>query len=132
MTDTPTKQEIQSKSDNVPGAMPVAQKKNNRNDRKRNRRGDSKNLERDSDWQERVVQIRRVSKTVLIEPPAITPVPGAAGLINTLAAPSRPLDKVGIELFGVKGTLTRFFLPSETPFLTAPMTSPALPTPTPT
>jgi len=47
MTDTPTKQEIQSKSDNVPGAMPVEQKKNNRNDRKRNRRGDSKNLERD-------------------------------------------------------------------------------------
>ena len=41
------------------------------------------------------------SKTVLIDPPAITPVPGAAGLINTLAAPSRPLDKVGIELFGV-------------------------------
>ena len=44
MTDTPTKQEIQSKNDNVPGAMPVEQKKNNRNDRKRNRRGDSKNL----------------------------------------------------------------------------------------
>ena len=64
MTDTPTKQEIQSKNDNVPGATPVEQKKNNRNDRKRNRRGDSKNLERDSDWQERVVQIRRVSKTV--------------------------------------------------------------------
>jgi len=64
MTDTPTKQEIQSKNDNVPGAMPVEQKRNNRNDRKRNRRGDSKNLERDSDWQERVVQIRRVSKTV--------------------------------------------------------------------
>ena len=64
MTDTPTKQETQSKKDNVPGAMPVEQKKNNRNDRKRNRRGDSKNLERDSDWQERVVQIRRVSKTV--------------------------------------------------------------------
>ena len=56
MTDTPTKQEIQSKNDNVPGAMPVEQKKNNRNERKRNRRGDSKNLERDSDWQERVVQ----------------------------------------------------------------------------
>ena len=64
MTDTPTKQEIQSKNDNVPGAIPGEQKKNNRNDRKRNRRGDSKNLERDSDWQERVVQIRRVSKTV--------------------------------------------------------------------
>jgi len=26
MTDTPTKQEIQSKSDNVPGANPVEQK----------------------------------------------------------------------------------------------------------
>ena len=64
MTDTPTKKEIQSSNDNVSGAMPEAQKKNNRNDRKRNRRGDSKNLERDSDWQERVVQIRRVSKTV--------------------------------------------------------------------
>ena len=49
MTDTPTKQEIKSKNNNVPGAMPVEQKKNNRNDRKRNRRGDSKNLERDSD-----------------------------------------------------------------------------------
>ena len=36
------------------------------------------------------------SKTVLIEPPAITPVPGAAGLISTLAAPSLPLEKVGI------------------------------------
>ena len=49
MTDTPTKQVIQSENDNVPGATPVEQKKNNRNDRKRNRRGDSKNLERDSD-----------------------------------------------------------------------------------
>ena len=66
MTDTPTKQENQSKNGNVPGAMPSEQKKNNRNDRKRNRRGDSKNLERDSDWQERVVQIRRVSKTCLL------------------------------------------------------------------
>ena len=50
MTETPKKQEIQSKNDNVPGAMPGEQKKNNRNDRKRNRRGDSKNLERDSDF----------------------------------------------------------------------------------
>ena len=41
-------------------------------------------------------------------------------------------DNVGIELLGVKGTLTRFFLPSETAFLTAPITSPAFPTPTPT
>ena len=57
MTDTPTKKEIESKNDNIPGDMPLEQKKNNRNDRKRNRKGDSKNLERDSDWQERVVQI---------------------------------------------------------------------------
>ena len=65
MTDTPTKQETQAKTDNVLIANPGEQKKNNRNnERKRNRRGDSKNLERDSDWQERVVQIRRVSKTV--------------------------------------------------------------------
>ena len=32
------------------------------------------------------------SKTVLIEPPAITPVPGGAGLISTLAAACRPKD----------------------------------------
>ena len=52
MTDTPTKQETQTKTDNIPGAIPSEQKKNNRNnDRKRHRRGDSKNLERDSDWQ---------------------------------------------------------------------------------
>ena len=38
------------------------------------------------------------SKTVRIEPPAITPVPGAAGRIRTLAAPSRPLESVGMEL----------------------------------
>ena len=64
MTDTPTKQEILAKNDNVPGASPVEQKKNNRNDRKRSRKGDSKNLERDSDWQQRGVQIRREAKTV--------------------------------------------------------------------
>jgi len=29
MTDTPTKQEIQSKNDTVPGAIPGEQKKNN-------------------------------------------------------------------------------------------------------
>ena len=51
MTDTPTKQDTQSKNDNIPGADPSAQKKDSRNnERKRNRRGDSKNLERDSDW----------------------------------------------------------------------------------
>ena len=64
MTNTPTKKENQSTLDNVPSANLNEQKRSNRNnDRKRNRRGDSKN-ERDSEWQERVVQIRRVSKTV--------------------------------------------------------------------
>ena len=64
MTNTPTKKENQTELDNVSSANPNEQKKSNRNnDRKRNRRGDSKN-ERDSEWQERVVQIRRVSKTV--------------------------------------------------------------------
>ena len=64
MTNSQTKKENQTNLDNVPSANPNEQRKSNRNnDRKRNRRGDSKN-ERDSEWQERVVQIRRVSKTV--------------------------------------------------------------------
>ena len=64
MTDTPTKQENQSKTENVTSSSPNDQRRGNRNnERKRSRRGDSKN-ERDSEWQERVVQIRRVSKTV--------------------------------------------------------------------
>ena len=64
MTNTPTKEENQAELNDVPSAVPVEQKKSNRNnERKRSRRGDSKN-ERDSEWQERVVQIRRVSKTV--------------------------------------------------------------------
>ena len=64
MTNTPTKKENQKELDNIPSADTSEQKKNNRNnERKRNRRSDSKN-ERDSEWQERVVQIRRVSKTV--------------------------------------------------------------------
>ena len=64
MTDTPIKKENQTATDNVSSAKPSEQKRSNRNnDRKKSRRGDSKN-ERDSEWQERVVQIRRVSKTV--------------------------------------------------------------------
>ena len=64
MTNTPTKKENQTDLDNTPSANPNEQKRGNRNnDRKRNRRSDSKN-ERDTEWQERVVQIRRVSKTV--------------------------------------------------------------------
>ena len=64
MTNTPTKKENQTELDKSSSVNPNEQKRSNRNnDRKRNRRGDSKN-ERDSEWQERVVQIRRVSKTV--------------------------------------------------------------------
>ena len=64
MTNTPTKKENQIAPDNVASTNPSEQKRSNRNnERKKNRRGDSKN-ERDSEWQERVVQIRRVSKTV--------------------------------------------------------------------
>ena len=59
MTNTSTKQENQSSSDNPTNNQDEPRK----NNRKRNKR-DSRNLERDSDWQERVVQIRRVSKTV--------------------------------------------------------------------
>ena len=42
------------------------------------------------------------SSTVRMDPPAITPVPGAAGRMRTLAAPSRPVDRVGIELWRVR------------------------------
>ena len=61
MTNTPTKQDNQPKPENITSVNQDEPRKNNR---KRSRRGDSKNMERDSDWQERVVQIRRVSKTV--------------------------------------------------------------------
>ena len=65
----------QSNPNAVPGAadVPAAaegqqqeQRRGGRSDRgeRRGRRGDRRNQERDSEWQERVVQIRRVSKTV--------------------------------------------------------------------
>ena len=60
MTDTPTNQVNPAESEKTSAFKQDEPKKSNK---KRNRR-DSKNLERDSDWQERVVQIRRVSKTV--------------------------------------------------------------------
>jgi hypothetical protein len=72
------------------------------------------------------------SRTVLTDPPAITPDPGADGRIITLAAPALPSIICGIELFFVNGTDTKFRLPSEAAFFTAPITSPAFPTPTPT
>ena len=72
------------------------------------------------------------SRIVRTDPPAITPEPGADGLMITLAAPERPVIRCGIELSFVIGTLIRCFFPSVTAFLTAPITSLALPTPTPT
>ena len=72
------------------------------------------------------------SSTVRTAPPAITPVPGAAGRMITLAPPPVPSIGWGMELDLVMGISMRCFLPSATPFLTAPITSEALPTPTPT
>ena len=64
MTNTPTKNENQSKTDNLPSSNPNEQRKGNRNnDRKKNRRSDSKN-ERDSELKERVIKIKLVSKTI--------------------------------------------------------------------
>ena len=63
------------------------------------------------------------SRIVRTEPPAITPEPGADGLIITLAAPDRPVIMCGIELSFVIGTFIRCFFPSVTAFFTAPITS---------
>ena len=43
------------------------------------------------------------SKTILIELPAITPVPGPAGRIKTLQAPSIPITLCGTVFVFVKG-----------------------------
>ena len=67
-----------------------------------------------------------------MELPAITPEPGADGRKNTFAAPKRAVVVCGIELELVNGTDIICFLPSVTPLRTAVITSPALPTPTPT
>ena len=72
------------------------------------------------------------SSTVRTAPPAITPVPGAAGRMNTFAPPDTPLAICTMEFALVRETSTNCFLASATPLRTAPMTSAALPTPTPT
>jgi len=71
------------------------------------------------------------SRTVLVEPPAITPEPVADGLNRILAAPDIPFIGCGIDKCLVSGILIICFLASATPFLTAPITSFAFPTPTP-
>tara|TARA_B100000700_G_scaffold328401_1_gene446082 strand:+ start:2012 stop:2632 length:621 start_codon:yes stop_codon:yes gene_type:complete len=64
MIDSPKKEELTSKVKSDSKVQPEPKKSGRSNDRKKNRRGDSRSQERDSEWQERVVQIRRVSKTV--------------------------------------------------------------------
>src|SRR5579883_1836256 len=71
------------------------------------------------------------SKTARIAPPAITPVPGAAGLSSTRAAPMLWLTWCGI-VFSTIGTVTRFFLAASTALRIASGTSPAFPIAKPT
>ncbi len=71
------------------------------------------------------------SRTVLTAPPAITPVPGAAGMIFTLAPPNLPFcwwGKVPLTI----GILTKFFFASSTAFAIALETSFDFPKPWPT
>ena len=49
------------------------------------------------------------SRIVRTDPPAITPEPGADGLMITLAAPDLPVIMCGMELSLVIGTVIRCF-----------------------
>src|SRR5262245_14525214 len=71
------------------------------------------------------------SRTGRTAPPAITPVPWAAGRRYTRAAPKRPVISHGIVV-SRSGTRTRSFLACSTDFRMASGTSRALPSPTPT
>ncbi len=64
-------------------------------------------------------------------PPAMTPVPGAAGLRRTLPAPSSPITSWGI-VEPIIGTWNIRRLARSTPFWMAAGTSLAFPCPTPT
>ena len=66
------------------------------------------------------------SRTARTAPPAITPVPGAAGLRSTMPAPSRPVTWCGIvvPIIGTSNILRRA---SSTPLAIAAGTSLALP-----
>ena len=74
----------------------------------------------------------KVSKTALIGPPAITPVPEGAVLKTTLPAPKWPFISWCNVLPSFNGTLTIFFFASSVAFLIASGTSFALPVPKPT
>src|SRR5918994_812975 len=71
------------------------------------------------------------SSTARTGPPAMTPVPGAAGRSRTTPAAFSPWTGCGIVPW-LRGTLKKFFLASSTPLAIAAGTSLALPYPTPT
>jgi hypothetical protein len=75
--------------------------------------------------------IPAASITARTGPPAMTPVPGAAGFSSTTPAPSSPITSWGIVVF-MSGTWIMAFFASSTPFWMAAGTSFALPYPTPT
>ncbi len=67
MTESKTKSKTEENSSSPSNTLSEKQKENRRGNRggdKRGRRSDRRNQDRDSEWQERVIQIRRVSKTV--------------------------------------------------------------------
>lgn len=72
------------------------------------------------------------SSTDLTGPPALTPVPSAAGLSKTLLAPLTPIASCGIVLSSTIDTLTTCLVAAWTAFLIASGTSFALPVPIPT
>lgn len=78
----------------------------------------------------RMSLIPATSITARTGPPAITPVPGAAGFISTLPAPNLPTISCGMVV-PFSGILMRFFFASSMPLRIASGTSPDLPRPKP-
>ena len=66
------------------------------------------------------------SSTARTGPPAITPVPGLAGLSSTTPAAASPCTGCGTVPW-MRGTLKKFFLASSTPLAIAAGTSLAFP-----
>ena len=66
------------------------------------------------------------SRMARAAPPAMTPVPGAAGLSSTRPAPMRPMTG-WVMVLPASGTVNRFLRASSVPFWMARGTSLALP-----
>ena len=64
MTATKSKENSSSPAPSASEGKQEQRRGNNRGGDRRGRRSDRRNQDRDSEWQERVIQIRRVSKTV--------------------------------------------------------------------